>query len=319
MAWALAGCSHPSPSTDNLRNNIVQTIGGYSIKSLKCESFADKSQEAAGRSSCRGTLALILDRYASLPSADVQGLLVSSGIPQEAAGFVLQRHPKAVVVPAVKAGTETPFTSDCTYTKEVDGWRIGCNTSFADLPGLPPSAMGENYVLKDSPEYQSYIKEAKADFAEIDARFIALKSQIEEFFKVGRTVTATNPLSNGGIARVKIVSPLVWSGEPGFLGHQSQFSLTTKYVDLRDAQSSKFTFCGYAKGIPGNDIQFSGDIESEMPSRSAHPDSVTFAANLYMSNRAAIFENKFQSCGNILVWDGTSWKLSYGTLELKAN
>lgn len=192
IAGSVVGCGRKVPSASDIKTSISQDVSGYSIKDVDCETFSDKSQEGAGRASCRGTLTLNEDLYASVPKSDVQALLVSAGIPQEGSEFFIERHVRDVFVPSSNKGAEIPFHSDCTYLGNVDGWSISCGTNFSRLPGQSLGSMGANSVLKGSPRYESYIKEVMADYQQLDAAYQSVKTGIEQFFAVGRTVSATD-------------------------------------------------------------------------------------------------------------------------------
>lgn len=253
MCASLGGCSRKEPSTAEIEASIAQTISGYDIKDVKCEAFSDKNQEAAGRASCRGTLAINQDLYTLLPTIDLENLLVAAGIPQEGSRFFLGRHARAIFVPAVTKGSETSFAADCTYLGDVNGWRIGCSPNFEQFVGQPLDALGDNFALKDSPEYSLFVNEVMSDYRQLDAAFMKTKSDVDKFFSRGRTVSNVD-----GTVRAVMVSPLIWTGDRSFLGQQPHFSMETKYEDRRD--NTTMTFCGYTKGVPKEYILFSGDI-----------------------------------------------------------
>jgi len=296
LAAPTAGCGDKKPGTDAFRASISQTIAGYSIKELKCESFADKTQEGGGRASCRGTLALAGDLYAQISPEEATALLVAAGIPASGAAFFSNRHLATIFDKSVNGGTETPFTANCTYMGDVDGPRVGCNTSFSRFNGQPLGTFGSDTLIKGSPEYMARLNAIVADYRRLDASYKALKAQMDRFFSPGRTI------SSPGV-RARLTSPLTWTGEPGFLGYPGYFSVQTKYQDLRDHTTG--TFCGYPIGNPRDDIQYNGRIDFN---KDRDTGEETFVSKIDLRNRAIQYQNQFQGCSLYYTWNGTTFR-----------
>lgn len=297
MLASMAACSPKKPKPDDFRVSITQSAPGYDLEEFKCESFADRSQEAAGRASCTGTLSINHDLYSLVSASEFEAELLTAGIPSEGVKFFSSRHWRNMFAPSVRQGATTGFSSECSYAGVSGGWSISCRTNYNRFNGYPRSSITHDAVVKGTPEYTAHFNETVADYRRLDAAFKELKSKIERFFTVGRTVS-------GPKIRARITSPLTWTGDKGYLGYQSQFFLETKYEDLRERTSG--TFCGYPIGSPKDDLLFVGTINS------ANGDSGTYIASLEFQNRSALYQNSYRGCGDLLYWDGSSWKSRYG-------
>ena len=137
LVLCLTGCASKTPGSADVTESLQQSLAGYALSDLECESFADGSQEGAGRTSCRGSIAPAQDLYSPLPAEEVQSLLVSAGIPKEGAVFFANRHPQQIFKLSVKQGTTTPLTADCNYLRNVDGWQLAAVTLTMNLQGSP--------------------------------------------------------------------------------------------------------------------------------------------------------------------------------------
>ena len=297
------------PGHVDLRASVSSTVAGYSVKNMDCETFADKSQESGGRASCRGTLELDFDLYSPLTADAVRASLVMAGIPQAGADFFLRRHPKTFFTKTLSQGDETPFLADCSYFGVVEGWSISCNTNYERFDGTPFATLGNDAILEGSPQHAAFTNDVLSDYRRLDAAFLVVKNGIERFFARGNTVQNAD-----GTISAAMVSPLVWTGERGFLGYQSQFQMQTKYQDRRANGTS--TFCGYPKGTPRDDILFEGGINF---SRDRETGEAVFPAYAQISDRASQYQNRFSGCGNRLSWNGVSFRGGYsGTAELRS-
>jgi hypothetical protein len=310
----LAGCSSSKPNTDAYTNAINESVGEYVIKDLQCASFADTAQEKSGRGSCRGTLALKVDLYAPVSPDEIRGVLVAAGIPSEGAGFFYQRHFNTVFRKISSQGDQTPFSAECSYSGNVNGWNISCSPGFQSATGQPLGSIGPGSVVKDTNEYTSLVNNALVDFHQLDAGYKTIKEQVERFFAPGKTVTAADPSGAIPFAIAKMNTAVSWTGPLGFLGKPTTFVVNAKYQDLRANPNS--TFCGYVKGTPGDDIEYSGNIGFAAGGGS---DPGVFTATVDMMNRAGQYNNNFQSCGSTLTWNGSRWKGSLSPFDLTSN
>jgi len=309
MGGMLAGCAAPKPKTEDFASSIAQFTNGYEIDDLKCESFANKEQEKSGRAGCRGTLSLMFDLYEPMSGEGAEAALVAAGIPATGARWFRQRHSRAILTKSASQGSKTSFSAECSYAGVVDGWGVSCSPSYQRFPGQPLGSRGDNSIARGTPEYTAYINEVIADYRRLDAAYLEVKNGIERFFARGRTLR-----NRDGTIRSEMVSPLVWTGERGFLGYQYAFHMETKYQDGRERTDS--TFCGYQKGTPRDDIRFDGVINYN---RDRATGQDTFPAFVAMSDRASQYQNRFFGCGNRLRWDGSMFKGGYsGTAELRS-
>ncbi|HEX8379151.1 MAG TPA: hypothetical protein VF619_01225 [Allosphingosinicella sp.] len=310
----LAGCSRKEPDTADVEQSISGSVPGYAVKDLKCESFADRNQEAAGRTSCRGTVVLDQELYRTMPPGSLQALLVDAGIPPEGASFFAGRHPQTIYLLNARKGDEGPLLAECSYMGNVDGWQISCDPSYNRFLGEPLGALGDGPVVKDSPEYRTYVERVLTDYRAVDAAYLALKRHVEGFFSSGKTVSVVNRFAGDGpVMRFKLAAPISWSGERGFLGYQSKFRIETKYQDLR---SEDRTFCGYGHGTPPDDLLLEGDISGSTRSELEQGGGL-FTAHVEIFERTRLFNNGYSGCGNRLPWNGESWGKERG-LEIRS-
>lgn len=311
FAVAIAGCSKPGPSTDNLSSAIAQNTGGMIISAIKCESYANNTQEGTGRASCKGTLSLAEDHYNAIPQPDVASLLVGVGIPQTGTVFFLMRHPQQIYTRVAGKGDETAFSSECDYQKSVDAWNVGCQTNYQQFAGQPLSALGENPIIKGTPEFDSWIGAITSDFRQLDQAYRAVESNVKAFFAPGKTITLQDWQTHQPWYRARITAPLTWQGDPGALGHQGYFSAIVKYQDLRERTNQ--TLCGYPRGQPMDDLLVTGTIEFS-PGSPQGP----FVAKAGVVERNGLFNNSFTGCGGPgMPWNGSSFGLqTNNSLEL---
>jgi hypothetical protein len=308
IALSLTACTQGEPGSSDLRESIGQTVPGYTVKNLECKSFASKNEEGAGRADCRGTFVLGEDLYKALSHEEIKSVLVSAGIPQEGSDFFRSRHQRAVVAPTVSQGAETEFSADCDYIGAVEGWQIACRTSYNKFIGERLGSITGQYVVKDSPEFKSYVDEVLTDYGLLNEAYLALEGEIKKFFSSGKVITRAS--GQEASFRAKVALPLNWEGERGVLGKQGNFWVQAKYQDLTQ---NKMTPCGYSKGEPSDDILFLGGIRfssGEQP----------FTAHVEYRLRTKMFQNRFMGCGSRLTWNGTSWVGGYSSdVELKSS
>lgn len=314
MVGFLAGCSPSQPSTEEFASSIASHTGGYDIQTVECEAFANKEQEKSGRASCRGTLAVMFDLYEPMSHEAVEAALVAAGIPATGARWFRSRHHRFILAKVTSQGAETPFSAECSYAGVVDGWSISCNTNYRRFSGQPLGSRGDDSIAHGTPEYDAYIDEVLTDYRRLDANYRELVTQIEAFFDAGRTVY-TRSTANGRMhpIRARITTPIQWSGDYGFLGHQSEFSTTTTFEDRREHRTG--TFCGYPMGQPANDIAFVGNIWLSTGTRS-NPEPEHFRARVEMRNRSSMYQNRWHGCSNWLNWNGTGFAGQYYSFAL---
>jgi hypothetical protein len=300
FAFLVTACSKPGPATDDLKSAVATNIPGATVKTIKCEAFADKMQEGAGRANCKGTAALDQDQYAVLSPNEVGGMLSAAGIPEAGTGFFLQRHPQEVYAPVVSKGTETDFSADCNYQKEVDAWRIGCTTNYQPFAGQPLANINGAYVVKDTAAYEAWLKDVTTDYRQLEDAYRAAEATVKTFFAPGKTIVLRDRQTQKPWYEARIVSALSWNGDPGFLGHQGSFWTISKYQDLRDRTNQ--TLCGYGKGQPIDDLLLSGSIDFT-PNSPQGP----FTPHVEVVERNSLFNNTFTGCGNSFPWNGSTW------------
>ena len=230
----VTGCSDAQPSTEVLKGAISQNVSGMTIENIECQSFADKSQEAAGRSSCKGTMSLNQDQHVLLYRNDAERLLISAGIPKTGAGYFLSRHPAQVYTLAASKGSVAEFSSECGYHRAVDAWNIGCSSNLPTFQGRPAYDIRPNDVVEGTPSYDVWIEQIKSDFKRLDQDYQTLETQVRTFFAPGKTISLRLREAGQILYQAQISKGISWEGEPGVLGHQGDFSTIVKYRDLRE-------------------------------------------------------------------------------------
>ena len=249
--------------------------------------------------------------YKVLQPQEVRKLLEGVGLPAAAFEFFYLRHEKSIASVIVTKGTEVPFSSKCDYLGAPNNWTIDCTNSYTQLGGNKLEEINGNFVINGSDEFKVYTNEIVGDFKNLDKQYIELQNKIQEFFGNGRSVQAK--MGDTPLISAKFHTPVTWTGDVGFLGHQSKFETQTKYQDFR---KSRGTFCGYAIGSPSDDIVFLGNIYA---TKDALKNQLgEFTATVEMRNRSAMFQNKFQGCGMTLTWTGAYWKGSLSPIELRS-
>jgi len=315
VALSLTGCSRNQPGSADVTAALMQSLPGYVVSDLECESFADRNQEAAGRTSCRGSIALTQDLYSPLSPQEVQGLLVGAGIPREGADYFAGRHRQMIYRLSARQGTATPLMAECNYIRDINGWQINCNPSYNQFAGQSRGSLGSDAVVQDSPEYRAYLDGVLSDYRGLDAAYRTVETAIERLFAPGRTVLVYNRyVGNEPVKRIALTAPLSWTGPRGFLGYQAQLRMVARFQTSRDENQ---TACGYGRGTPPDEILLEVSINSSSVTQ-VEQGAGPFTARVNMAERTALFDNEFRSCGNVLDWNGTFWAGGYGRTELRA-
>ena len=315
ITFSLTSCSRNQPGSADVTAALTRSLPGYVVRDLECESFADRNQEAAGRTSCRGSIALAQDLFSPLSAQEVRGLLVGAGIPQEGVDYFAGRHRKLIYRLSTGQGTATSLIAECSYLRDINGWQIGCNPTYNQFAGQPRGSLGTDAVVQDSTEYRAYLDGVLGDYRSLDAAYRAVKTAVERFFAPGRTVLVYNRyVGNEPVKRIALTAPLSWTGPRGFLGHQALLRMVARFQASR---ADNQTACGYSRGTPPDEILLEVSIG---PSSVRHVEQGAgpFTARVNMAERTATFNNEFSGCGNTLDWNGTFWGGGYGRTELRS-
>lgn len=315
IALSLTGCSPNQPASTDVADVLTQSLPGYVVGDLACESFPDRSLDAAGRTSCHGSIAPAQDLYSPMSAQELRSLLVGAGIPQEGVDYFAGRHPQMIYRRSAGRGTATALTAACSYIRGTDGWHIGCNPSYTPFAGQPRGALGAGAVVQDSPEYRAYLDGVLGDYRGLDAAYRTVKTAVERFFAPGRTVLVYNRYAGDEpVKRIALTAPLSWTGPRGFLGYQAQLRMVARFQTSRNENQ---TACGYGRGTPPDEILLEVSIGPSSV-RQVEEGAGPFTAHVNMAERTALFNNEFSGCGNVLDWNGTFWAGGYGRTELRS-
>lgn len=311
FALFLAGCSNNKPSTADVAASLESLHPAYAFSDLECETFADRSREAAGRVSCRGTSALSEDLYSEVGNEAQAGMLVDAGVPELGGNFFLDRHPAKVYIGTGSVGIASPMNAECDYFRNIDGWQITCSSNHMQYGGSPRSALPADAVIQGSPEYQAYIARVMADYRRLDEYYRRIRNQVELFFSPGRTLTL---FARGSpVMRMRVSSPVAWTGEPGYLGYPSLTLLELPVEGIGSNASN--TLCGYGRGSPAQarlDVTIGPSTDQELLEHANH-----YTPEVSVLERTRLFSNEFRGC-NTLRWNGQSFGGGRSHLELRS-